>query len=175
MTMPIAWRVLSGLLPVLMVSGTGLAAAQPVDGGRLVACGRIADDAERLACFDRLVAGLSPDMAAERAARDAAAAEERRARAGDAFGRETMRTVVRPAAAPDDQRELVATIEEVLTGERGQMVFVLDNGQIWRQTDSQSMPPVRPGAEVTIRRQLAGRFALTVTRPRRTVTVARMR
>jgi hypothetical protein len=159
-----------------LVAGSGH--AQTIDAARLAECARVPDDGPRLACFDALTAALVPELGAERARQRAEASAVAETDRKAAFGRETMRTAQRPpeaGTAGDAPRDLSARVEEVLTGRDGQAVFVLDNGQMWRQTDGMPLPPVRAGADVTIRRMMAGRFALTIDRPRRTVTVVRMR
>jgi hypothetical protein len=164
--------------------------AVPVEAERVepfVACAATVGDAERLACYDRAVEAVSADgrrIRAEREAASAAAAAAAAATAADAaraaevsaFGRETMPASARPADGTEAaSRELSATIQELLTGADGKYVFLLENGQMWRQLDGFTLPPIRAGDTVEIRRMLAGRFAMTFPRHKRTVSVRRMR
>lgn len=160
-----------------------------VDPARLIACSAEVDDAKRLACYDAAVAAASAEArtiaarreaarekaAAEKAAADARAAAEaaeaaRKAQA-DRFGQEGLRL----GGSPDRLDELQARIAETRLDRVGEAVFLLDNGQMWRQTDGLSLPPVRAGDAVEIKRGALGGYRLTVPRVKRTVRVVRMR
>lgn len=155
-----------------------------------MACSAEVEDAKRLACYDAAVAAGSAEaraIAARRdAAREAAAAEkaaaEARAKAeaaeaarkaqADRFGQEGLRL---GGGDPDRLDELGAKIAETLLDRVGKTVFLLDNGQMWRQTDGLTLPPIRAGDAVEIRRGAVGGYRLTVPRVKRTVPVVRMR
>jgi hypothetical protein len=147
-----------------------------------LACARIAADAERLACYDKATAALSAEAAritaareaeseklraAEAAAAAAAAEEARRA----SFGSEGL------GAAPDGTRltELEATVQEAFVDRSKLLVFLLDNGQVWRQTDGTFSSIVPSGTPVRLKRAAMGGYMMTIPSKGRTVPVRRLR
>lgn len=106
-------------------------------------CSSIDDSMERLRCFDR---------AAPRA-REALAPRV------EDFGKP-------PAAAPEAE-QVSARVREVFKTARGRAVFVLDNGQTWRQIDGDDAQvadssPGEPPLRVTIAKGLFGSYNLTI-------------
>lgn len=160
----------------------------------LLACAAIARDADRLACYDAAMANSSPAaraanevrvresarLAAEAAVVAAAAAKakaeaDKQARR-EAFGAEGVAT--RPdrfKPNPEEVQEVEAGIVEMLTNVSGLGVFVLDNGQIWKQADTVSLPNIRAGDRVKIARNNFGGYNLTLLKQKRVTPVKRMR
>lgn len=191
--------------PAAAVLCAALLCAAPVPGparaeasglAPFLACAAKADDAERLACYDAAAASVSAEaraLAAERArarrAAEQARAEEAARRAAeeaaraaaaqvDRFGRESLpagrgEPGAAPAAAPLER--LSARVGEALLDQRGRTVFLLENGQMWRQTEGTLLPPVRPGDAVEIARSALGGYRLLLPRVRRSVPVVRVR
>lgn len=167
--------------------------------GDILACAAIARDAERLACYDAAVADASPEAraASKRRAEESAriAAEEAAAAAAatkvkaeadavaaakakrEAFGAETVvsRGEERFAPPAGEIQELDAKVTEVLTNRSSQNVFLLDNGQMWRQVDAGSLPNIRPGDAVKLRRAALGGYDLVFTKQKRAARVKRLR
>ncbi|MGK2286826.1 hypothetical protein [Pedomonas sp. V897] len=146
------------------------------------ACASIADGEKRLACYDAALAASDADaarrlaeqrraaeLAAAQAAAEAKARQEQERLA--AFGAESTRKG--EAAREDAIKQISATITNIASGVNG-MVITLDNGQVWRQTESQVLPPVREGDTVTIRRGLLGSYRMTFDRQQRTIAVKRV-
>jgi len=172
--------LLALLAPVLIASG-GAAAAQSLPES-LAACARIARDDARLACYDRVSAGLASRAPAAptagptagRAAPPTAAARSDAARpaamseATDDFG---LPPKPAPHAREPKRREMV--IAEVHRTATGKLVFRMENGQVWRQVESRPMPPVRPGMKATVKKGVLGGYLLRVAR--QTVRVRRVR
>jgi len=121
-------------------------AADPVQIDR---CRTIADSAERLACFDR--ASIAPA-----AASPAGAAEPK----ADDFGKP-------PPPAPVQVSKVTAGLRELARTARGRAVFVLDNGQTWRQVDGDTTlvwEPAPGGAvQVTIERGIFDTYDLSLS------------
>ena len=173
------------ILAAAIIGATiGTAEAQPADA--MLKCVAIADDAQRLACYDAAMASASAEARAAAAERQAAAAEKARRDAEaaaqaktDKFGAEGVPEEARsPAAkAADAERvdKLEATVAEMLRDAVGNAIFILDNGQMWRQTDGLQLPPLRAGEPVRITRGMVGGYRLTLPKRNRAVTVKRMR
>lgn len=180
----------------------GTAGGQPVRAQSSLpesmrACIGLLEDAARLACYDRAVSALDSAAAAQAAERAQAAArlaqeqaaraqaqqaqeaQEAAARAArarvDAFGANSMGAEARPAEAADALDQLEAKVVEIFTTAQKQMVVVLDNGQIWRQTERELPIVVRPGDAVTIKAGLLGSYRLRFERQNRAIAVRRMR
>lgn len=105
-------------------------------------CSAISDAAQRLHCYD---------MAAPRA-------NEALVPSPKDFGK--------PAPAPAEITELTAAVREFSKTPRGRAVFVLDNGQTWRQLDADEVvvqdPDPGNALNVTISRGLFGSYNLAI-------------
>jgi hypothetical protein len=105
-------------------------------------CSAIADSAERLRCFDR---------AAPRGKEALLPREED-------FGR--------PPPRPPEVPQVASTVRELSKTVRGRALFVLDNGQTWRQLEGDDTPVLEPPSgtpmKVTIARGLFGSYQLSI-------------
>lgn len=103
-------------------------------------CSAIADSAERLKCFDRA----------------APAAKEAQTPKPADFGR--------PTPAPREVAQVVATVRELSRTVRGQAIFILDNGQVWRQIDGDdsNVRDSVAGSKATIQRGFLDSFNLVI-------------
>ena len=168
-------------------------AAAPDPAG-LLACVAVARDSDRLACFDNVMADTSPQARAAQQARAAenarikaaeavAAAEAAKQRAiaeeaarRDSFGAENVATRAdRFAPPPGELQEVETSITEVLTNASGLGVFLLENGQLWRQVDTASLPNIRAGDPVKLARGPVGGYKLNFLKQKRWVLVKRVR
>lgn len=131
----------------------------------LQACARIANDGERLGCFDREVARIVSGAPAAAPATPVAL-----------FGanRETQQAAA-PAAAVqrEELQEIVARATAVTTLASGRLRIELDNGQVWQQIESGTLQ-VKPGMEIRIKRGALDSFLLT-TPAKRSAKVHRLR
>ena len=70
-----------------------------------------------------------------------------------------------PASAPQVEK-ITATVGQLLRTARGQAIFVLDNGQTWRQLDGDDVrviePPPGKSMKVTIERGVFGSYSLLI-------------
>lgn len=167
-----------------VLAGAGVAGAQAPEG--LLRCSALVKDAERLKCYDDAVKGLSADAraVAERrekeaavAAAAAAAAATRAAQAEAAAKVEKQEQAFGKADAGADERmeELAARLAESFTDSQKRQVFLLDNGQMWRQTEGLPLASTRPGTEVILKRGAMGSHRMVVPGQKRTVKVTRIR
>ncbi len=160
----------------------------------LMHCVAIARDAERLACFDNAMVDSSPEAraaarvrAAETArinAEEAAAAAvvarqraEAEARAKrESFGAEGVAS--RPerfSPPPGELQEVETGLTEMLTNSAGLGVFLLENGQLWKQVDTASLPNIRIGDRLLLTRAPLGGYKLNFLKQKRWVLVKRVK
>ena len=130
------------VIVLLWTIAIGIARADPAtEALELVSrCSAIADSAERLKCFDRA----------------APAAKEAQAPKAADFGK--------PTPPPREVAQVVATVRELSRTVRGQAIFILDNGQIWRQIDADdsNVRDSVAGSKATIQRGFLDSFDLVI-------------
>ncbi|WP_448578838.1 hypothetical protein [Thermaurantiacus sp.] len=148
----------------------------------MMTCARIVDDAERVLCYDRLVAEMSAEgkrIVAERQVKtDALVAEREAARKAEAEARQRERFGSEGLGFGADGERLEAlqsNLVEALTDRAGLLVFLLENGQVWRQTDGVFRGNLKPGTGLTIKRTRLGGYLMTFPDTNRTVNVKRVR
>jgi len=133
--------------------------------GNVQACRAIADVEQRVACYDRASAPAAPGAQPAQAIRSAAppppppTPEEQ-------FGRSPERARPAPpppreARAAQDLDRISAKITSLRADALGRLSFVLDNGQVWRMTESEGVFdfPAR-GDPVTVRHGALGGYRL---------------
>lgn len=139
-------RVLAG---ALLLSGAAYAAETlpaPIE-----ACASLLRDAERLACYDKAVAALKRGEEAE-----ALTAE-------NMFGAHTGNTPAgagQNAVKREELKQITGTVTSLRRTDDGMIVLELDNGQVWRQQDSEVRMMVAKGDTVTIVRASMGTFRI---------------
>jgi hypothetical protein len=186
-------RRIAHITTLALLLGTAPVLAQSALTDKIKRCAAVENDAERLACYDGAVAAVDAEaakMAAERKAQaeqrkreeqakaeaDAKLAAEKTAKDKvDAFGAAGMPSDRRPEVKTDSIDELQASITEVFYSPMNQMILVLDNGQMWRQMDGMSVPAVRNGDKVVIKKRALSGFRLTFVRQKRTIDIKRYR
>lgn len=152
-----AWILIS-FVAMTTVIASGAAAEDAGDAG-LKACRAEADDARRLACYDREMDRVQ-EAAPAAAAPPAAAQPTAEAR----FGRE--RAIVREETERQEREtsaigELQAQVVEIQTRSDGLMTFTLDNGQVWRQNAPDSKFRLKKGEMVRIQPGAMNSFILS--------------
>ena len=139
-------RVLA-LISILVV-GTAHADSTGEAPTEIAKCAGIADSAARLKCFD---------AAAPRASGAPAAQPAGEAPGGGGFGFPPPQAATRvedfgnPSAPPEITR-ITATVVELTRTARGRSIFILDNGQVWRQLDGDDadVQDPRPGKAMKV-------------------------
>lgn len=139
-------------LGACLIAITGSATADTLPP-QLEACASLRRDAERLSCFDKAIAAI---------------------RRGEAPGKElspenmfgATTVIAQPEPGSDkDQREELRQISGTVTSLRhtddGMIIVELDNGQVWRQQDSNVRLMVATGDKVTVVRASLGTFRIT--------------
>ncbi|HLS80517.1 MAG TPA: hypothetical protein VK025_03845 [Steroidobacter sp.] len=177
---------IGGLSLAPLLALVGLAPVHAADeplAERIAACTSEKDEVRRLACFDRAAqplaapraaalndhssdgAHVEPPVRADAPAQDAEAVAEFGVK-GSAIARERD---VRAQDSPPDR--ISAVITKIERRPRGELVFALDNGQVWAQKRAQSYYPAKTGDSATIlagalgsHRLIVGGRATAVTR-----------
>jgi hypothetical protein len=178
------------VIPLLLLATPALAQSPAA----MMACVKITSDTERLACFDKAMASASPEAraASEKRAAEAAvvaaAAAKAKAEADaakaeadviaqrDAFGAEAVAsrpTRFEPPAG--ELQEIETSVTELLTNASGQWLFLLENGQLWKQADTSRVPHVRIGDRVKVTRAALGGYHLNFLKQKSWVLVKRVR
>lgn len=120
-------------------------------------CAAIADDGQRLACYD--------ELARQSARQDPVAAQAPTGEPEPApdpvaeFGRNAQMQEI-PAEPEPTLSALTANIVEIGKRARGERLFFLDNGQIWAETERKSGGNFRKGTSIEIRRGRFGGYRL---------------
>jgi hypothetical protein len=163
----------SGLFLAIVAGMAGTAAAAPKAGkpqplppgfARLIACQSIKDSAQRLACYDREVAGVSSASASgELVVMDK---EQVRKTRRSLFGLTLPDLgVFGGDSLPGDADTLETTIRGAKEGPDGKWWFNLAEGGTWVQLDSRDfiLDPA-PGQPVRIKRGALGSYIMNVNK-----------
>jgi hypothetical protein len=151
-------QVALGSVATAIVLGAVAASGAEDISAAIGACRAEADDARRLACYDRAAGRVK---ASGHAASTASAAP---AAPADDFGRE------RQLAYEEDQKraeatrsvgELESSVAGIETRMDGLLTFTLDNGQVWRQVRPDSRFSIKPGDMIRIQPGSLGSFILS--------------
>ena len=151
----------------LVVLAAGPAAAADGIRAELDTCRALANDGERLACYDRAAGRILAQPSAPEAATAAmpaaaattaatvAATPAAASTAGDAdnFGRERVLAAEEAKRQQQETRdigELSATVTDIDARMDGLMTITLDNGQVWRQVRPDSMFRLKSGDRIQI-------------------------
>lgn len=143
--------------------------------GAVLACRKEQDAERRLACFDAASAQLepasAPAQAASAAAPAAVATKEATAPAAaaksphESFGVRggTLAREAEKNSAEARVENLTANVTAMDKGPRGELVFTLDNGQVWMQKQAIDYFPVRVGDTVHVKARAMGSFQLVTS------------
>lgn len=182
------------LMIALLLGATAPALAQ---ADPILRCAAETDDAARLACYDRVTRAASAEgarLAREREAAAAASAERRRAADAQAAADAARAAAAATAAAEQAKRDafgadgladralrptreldaLDTAVMNTFLGVSKLRVVVLDNGQAWREITIGSVPPLRTGDRVRVKRGSLGSYLLVMNRLNRQAQVKRI-
>ncbi len=169
--MPMQIRFLP-VLALLALLAAGPAQADPARDAlaEIAKCADIADAVARLKCFDAAMPGVKNALATPAAAPEATSKSLL-----DWFGlSRSQKPVTKPEefgkppaeARPEELNEITSTVLEFARTPSGKALFVLDNGQVWRQLDGDSTTVLDPAPgksmKVTIERGFLGSYNLSI-------------
>jgi hypothetical protein len=161
-------------LAALCCLGIASAVAQEVPQ-TIVDCVDLKRDAARLACFDREVAQLTqrpagvastpiaPTPPAPIATPVAPTPQPSAAVKNDDFGMSGDLARKRAATQKDVEKpaeSIEATLTKVTAKPYGELVFELDNGQVWQQLEAKKNFEIKEGTKVRIKKGAMGSFFL---------------
>jgi hypothetical protein len=160
-------RFASAILATCVAAAPDLLAATDPLHPALRDCAVLKASAERLACYDRVVARLAAGVEAISASSSA----EQMFGMADGLPQEDRSE---NAKRREQLSSITARVQSLRTLEDRTLLIELDNGQLWRQRSSDVTLALREGDEVTISRAALGTFRLT-TPARRFARVNRVR
>lgn len=146
------------ILGIAFLAAPAFAQQAPLD--KVYACTGVADGAARLACFDAAVAGLKTAtetgsaVVVERAQIEKAEKEAfglaapsltALAESAAASARPATSAATKPAEKPASLDSVTFPVKSVEKGADGRYRFVMENGQVWRQTDERTLPAIGRG------------------------------
>jgi len=145
----------------------------------LAKCADIADAAARLKCFDAAAPRAKSALAAP-------ADKSKEAVTPETFGLPSPAKPVqktedfgKPPPEPQGITEITSTVLEFAKTPYGKAVFILDNGQVWRQLDADStnVLPAPPGTKmkVTVEVGFFGSYNLTIEGRNGLIKVTRLK
>jgi hypothetical protein len=162
------------LLAVLGCAGIASAAAQGVPQ-TILDCVDLKRDAARLTCFDREVATLTQRSAgvastptplappAQTATPVVPAPQVAAPAKQDDFGLSGELARKRAEAKPKEDKpleEIKATVTNVTKRPYGELMFELDNGQVWQQPEKKTNFEIKAGEHVRVTKGALGSFFL---------------
>jgi hypothetical protein len=136
----------------------------------LRSCVKISVDAERLACFDREIARVTSSVSTPKGAAVIPLTPEQKL----GLSPSRVQQLESGSAEPLPPKEVHAHIVSTSSSADGLQSFVLDNAQVWRQTQIKTDFPVHQGDAVTISRGALGSFWMA-TDPHHSTRVKRIR
>lgn len=146
----------------------------------MVKCADIPEATQRLACFDAASARAKGALGAPaQTVKETGGVED--------FGFSKAQPVTRveefgkppPEPGPKEITQISASVVEFAKNPRGRAIFILDNGQVWRQLDADGTelpyPPAGSTMKVTIEKGWIGSYNLTIAGRNGLIKVFRMK
>jgi hypothetical protein len=135
-------------------------------------CSDMPEPSARLACFDRTVSELENAVLRRQNENFGLSDYETSRRASEERAEQNGAQFADTLAG----KNLHATLIEAATNPMGKRLFILDNGQVWRETNPSTMRGLlREGDAIVVERGFGGAFRLSSERKRGFITVDRVR
>ncbi|TMP34817.1 hypothetical protein [Pseudoalteromonas rubra] len=139
--------------------------AQALNEQALKACTLVENDFKRLMCFDQVMANETPQIDNQAHRESVKAATP--AKTEDQFGLEHISVI------DENNTSLTAQITKVKKSPLGKVTVTLNNGQTWKQVDSDSFR-AKSGDEVVISRGTLNSFLMKKVGTNRAIRVKRL-
>jgi hypothetical protein len=153
-------RVLLFALPLLVLAAPAMAQERAKILSDVVDCRKLADSAERLACYDKTVGAL--DAAEQKKEVVVVDKEQVREARRSIFGLNLPRIKLFGGGGGandiEDIDEIDTTIKAITWQRDGRVFFVVADGARWVQTDDRALMNVKPGGKVTIKKGTLGSY-----------------
>src|SRR5215472_669391 len=142
-------------------------------------CADIADSAERLKCFDAAAPRAKNALAAPEKLKEQTVTVENFGLPRPEAPATKAEDFGKPPPEPKGITEITSTVLEFAKTPFGKAVFILDNGQVWRQLDADSSNVLEPRAgtkmKVTIEVGVFGSYNLSVEGRNGIIKVTRLK
>lgn len=160
----------------VLLAGLGAESARAAEARD---CVGIADDLQRLACYDAAFGRVAERAAAVTAGADRATASAATAVIVDPVAEFGLTEAQKRAQDPERARQALpesieGTVASAGRQATGELVVTLENGQVWTQAEVLTQARVSPGDVVTIRKAALGSYVM-VTANRVAMRVRRIR
>lgn len=139
----------------LLVRWSAPEAAEAAEAASIERCRALNESAQRLLCYDTLFPRVSPSSGSS-APQPLPAAPTASGQAPD----DAIQTFGLNGARERAIKGVSATVTELHHEPDGRFVVYLDNGQVWRQIETDDWAPPRKGERVRIRRAALGSYML---------------
>lgn len=151
--------LLLGLCAVPSVAAGQDEAVAPLRFQALLDCRTIADPEQRLTCYDTQVAAVEE----ARAGNDLIVADREQVREAKrgVFGFTLPQLKLLSREGDEEIDEIEMEIVRLSSNPAGKFIFVLEDGAVWAQTDTQPIYP-RKGDKIRIRRAAMGSFLANI-------------
>ena len=159
-------RSLSPIVAALLLTPVAFGQTEdPVSTQVVYDCASIADDTERLACYDNAVGRLKAAEDAGEVTTISRAEVETVQREAFGFSLPSLPRIAMPKLGGDDDgeiKEITFGVDSIRESRVNGLTVTLENGQIWQQTDSRSVTySKRKGVEeATIKQAAFGSFMM---------------
>lgn len=164
-------RLVLGMLAALLLCAPGALAQGAVEGrapilGKLADCRKIADNGQRLACFDAVAAEM--DVAEKKGDIVVVDREQARTVRRQAFGFHMPSiTLFEKGEKAEEVDSLTGSVRAARQNGAGKWVVELADGAVWVQIDANELPfDPKPGDPVRIKKASMGSFLMVVKNQR---------
>lgn len=151
-----------------------------------IACLEIGDPAERLSCLEAATREIKATRIRKETAEESAAADAmgaviagENASEEELFGAEALSSTRHAKNEERKKKRLEATVVEFRVNPFGVVTAVLDNGQVWRQLNSDDETLHLPKSDkvftVKVKKGALGNYLMTVNELKRTIRVKRIK
>lgn len=153
------------VIGILSLSISTLAYAKEVSN--LASCSKIKDNQARLLCFDKVSATHSQKEASK-----IILPQEKILNKEEKFG--LSKKIIAQKIAEDSTEALYTSVKQIESSLRGLKTFYLKNGQVWQQTESNTIR-IKAGDEIKIARASLNSFLLKKTTANASTRVKRLK